>query len=346
MNTKEKLRFVHFKPYVYILLFISIPVIFFQLFKNKSQPNYPDPLTKVEKQPFGLVIHGGAGHIVKDLFTPEAEETYKKNLRIALEEGNRRLVEGDSAIYVVEAVINILEDCPLFNAGKGAVFTHNGNNELDASIMDGSTMNAGAVAGVSTVKNPISLAIKVMNNSKHVLLSGKGAEAFAIEQKIDTVPPGYFYTQRSFKSLQKALEKEKHGTVGCVVLDKYGNIVAGTSTGGMTNKKYGRIGDSPIIGAGTYANSNICGISCTGHGEFFIRYSVAHEIASRMKYLDEPISTAANSVINELSGVNGYGGVIGLDKNGNVAMEFNTKGMFRGFYMNNDTLNVKLFAQP
>ena len=238
---------------------------------------------------------------------------------------------------MVIKVIELLENSPLFNAGKGAVFTNDGRNELDASIMHGKTLNAGAVAGVTTVKNPIKLAREVMNNSEHVLLTGAGAESFAEFRGIEKVDPAYFYVQSRMDALKRIQEKErqekdsKFGTVGCVVLDKQGDIVAGTSTGGMTNKKWGRVGDSPIIGAGTYANNATCGVSSTGWGEFFIRNIVAYDIAAMMDYAGLALAEAADKVIHEkLQELGGDGGIIALDRNGNVSMVFNTAGMFRG----------------
>ncbi len=253
--------------------------------------------TQIQK--FGLVIHGGAGTIKKETLPPEIEAEYEAKLTEALRTGYEILNNGGSSLDAVTNVINVLEDSPLFNAGKGAVFANNGLNELDASIMDGKTLNAGAVAGVKHIKNPITLARLVMEKSPHVMLAGGGAEIFARENGIDLVEQEYFYTDSRWKSLQRAIEKEsgkpissvlsdydvdKLGTVGCVALDKDGNLAAGTSTGGMTNKKFGRIGDSPIIGAGTYANNNTCAVSCTGHGEYFIRLSVARDISSLMEY--------------------------------------------------------------
>jgi beta-aspartyl-peptidase (threonine type) len=259
--------------------------------------------------------------------------------------GEKILSDGGTSLEAVERTIVYLEDCPLFNAGKGAVFTHEGRNELDASVMDGSSQMAGAVGGVSIVKNPIRAAIAVMKNSPHVLLTGSGADRFAIEQGLDTVPNSYFFTQKRYDALQKILEKEKQktgmvtepadskfGTVGCVALDKNGHLAAGTSTGGMTNKRWGRMGDAPIIGAGTYADNATCAVSCTGHGEFFIRYAVAHDVSARMAYLGEDLATAADFVVNKkLAEKKGEGGLIAVDARGNVAMPFNSEGMYRAF---------------
>lgn len=294
---------------------------------------------------FAIVIHGGAGAMKKGMYSEEKENEYKTKLTEALIVGYKILNDGGSSLDAVEKVIRVLEDSPLFNAGKGAVFTNNGVNELDASIMDGKTLNCGAVAGVKTVKNPISLARGVMEKSKHVLMACEGAEKFAEELGLKIVDKEYFQTEARWNSLQKALEKEKtqssvtelekefkYGTVGCVALDKAGNLAAGTSTGGMTNKKWGRVGDSPIIGAGTYADNKTCAISATGHGEFFIRNVVAHDISARMKYKKESLKEAADKVVmNVLTEQGADGGVIAIDKNGRIAMPFNTRGMFRGY---------------
>ncbi len=350
-----KIEKKHFKPYIFILLFLLVPLLFFQVVKKiLNKDKYEEtrvisqlvedaentiPANNIEANTasFGIVIHGGAGNIVKDNIPQELEVAFKTKLFEAIQTGKSMLDNGDSAIYIIEAVIHILEDSPLFNAGKGAVFTHDGKNELDASIMDGRNKNAGAVSGVTIIKNPISAALAVMQKSEHVLLSGSGANKFAKSVGLEMVNPNYFYTEKRWNNLQNAIKRQnesKHGTVGCVVLDKNGNLAAGTSTGGMTNKKYGRIGDSPIIGAGTFADNNTCAISSTGHGEYFIRYSVAYDISARMKYKNQELKTAASSVISELKEVGGSGGVIGIDKNGNICMEFNTKGMFRAYYTN------------
>lgn len=306
-----------------------------------------------QKPEYVIVIHGGAGVIKKENMSDEKEAAYIKKLNEALETGNKILKNGGTAIETVIATIKIMEDSPLFNAGKGAVFTHEGKNELDVSIMDGKTLNAGAASGVSNVKNPIELAYKIMVNSQHVMLSGDGASQFAKEQGLEIVDPSYFYTERRWKSLQNVIErekkkleneKEKHGTVGCVVLDKYGNLAAGTSTGGMTNKQYGRIGDSPVIGAGTYANNETCAVSCTGHGEFFIRYVVAHSVSALMEYKNLSLQDAGNEIINKkLKAVGGTGGLVSVDKDGNIAMPFNTPGMFRGYIKSSGEKEVLIY---
>ena len=303
---------------------------------------------------YALIIHGGAGNMSIENVSPDNQEKYLAKLNEAADAGINILKENGSSLDAVEKVINILEDSPLFNAGKGAVFTNKGNNEMDASIMEGRNLNAGAVAGVTNIKNPISAARAVMENSEHVLLSGEGASKFADLQGLEIVDPSYFYTENRFNALIKTLENagentdellmKKMGTVGCVALDKNGNLCAGTSTGGMTNKKFGRIGDSPIIGAGTYANNATCGISATGHGEFFIRYAVAHDISALMEYKRLTVSQSAHEVIqNKLLPVEGYGGVICLDTAGNYAMEFNTKGMFRAYANSEGERIVKIF---
>ena len=260
-----------------------------------------------------------------------------------------------------------MEESPLFNAGKGAVFTNAGTNELDASFMDGKTLNAGAVAGVKNVKSPIELAIKVMTDSEHVMLSGAGASLFAKEQGLEIVAPSYFYTEHSFKALQKVKKSQKNklkledeqaafydatikdskfGTVGCVALDKNGNIAAGTSSGGMTNKRWGRIGDAPIIGSGTYANNLTCGVSSTGWGEYFIRSQVAYDISAQMEYQQKSLKEATKDVIqNKLTKLGGLGGVVALDKNGNMSFEFNTEGMYRASMDDQGTLIVKIYKE-
>lgn len=308
-----------------------------------------------KKRDFALVVHGGAGTMSKETITEEKYKAYDLFLREILEDGKQLLSQGTSSLDVVESIITKMEDSPLFNAGKGAVFTHHETNELDASIMDGSNMKAGAVGGISIIKNPIKAARIVMDRSKHVFLSGKGAEAFAKMNNLDTVPNTYFRTEGRWNSIQRILEQEKmgtlipeeqskYGTVGVVALDKNGNIAAGTSTGGMTNKKWNRIGDSPIIGAGTYANNATCGISCTGHGEYFIRYAVAHDVSAQMEYGQKNLAEAAHYIINDkLVEAGGTGGLIGIDFLGNIAMPFNTKGMYRGYVLPGEAPIVGIF---
>lgn len=308
----------------------------------------------------GFVIHGGAGVIRRGSLTPEKEAEYKKKLEEAVLAGYKALQAGKTSLDAVEIAIRILEDSPLFNAGKGAVFNSEGKNELDASIMEGKTLKAGAVAGLHRVKNPITLARAVMEKSPHVMMVGDGAEKFAAEQKIDLVDPKYFFTQERYDALQQILEQEKQkketetkpaeskekkvsevnlseepynkfGTVGAIALDKDGNLAAGTSTGGMTNKKFGRVGDAPIIGAGTYANNDSCAVSATGWGEYFIRLGVARDISAMMEYRALPVQQAADLAMNKVKTLGGDGGVIAMDKFGNIAISFNSEGMYRAY---------------
>ena len=297
-------------------------------------------------RPIAIVIHGGAGTILKENMTEEAETAYRQALMKALNTGYGVLEAGGSSLDAVVATINVMEDSPLFNSGKGAVFAHNGKNEMDASIMEGLTLNAGAVAGVHRVRNPITLARAVMEKSEHVMLSGDGAEEFAATVGVRLVDPSYFYTERRWRQLQEIMADEKHGTVGAVALDRAGNLAAGTSTGGMTNKRFGRIGDSPIIGAGTYANNKSCGVSGTGHGEYFIRLTVARDICSLVEYKGLSVAEAARQVIHEkLTGLGGTGGVIVLDREGNVAMTFNTTGMYRAFHREGQEPTVGIYQE-
>ena len=286
--------------------------------------------SKDESIEFSIAIHGGAGTITRKNMTPEKENAYRSKLKETLNVGYSILNKGGTSVDAVEATIRIMENSELFNAGKGAVFTNAGTNELDASIMDGRNLKAGAVARVKIVKNPISAARKVMEETWHVMLSGDGADKFAKEQGLDIVDPNYFYTQRRWDSLKK-IQVEKHGTVGCVALDKHGNLAAGTSTGGLTNKRWGRVGDSPIIGAGTYANNQTCAVSGTGQGEYFIRGNVAYDVSAIMEYKGKSVGEAAQNVIRKLSDKGGNGGIITMDSKGNISMPFNTAGMYRGF---------------
>ncbi|MEA3462268.1 MAG: isoaspartyl peptidase/L-asparaginase [Bacteroidota bacterium] len=295
---------------------------------DQTAAGSPDP----EPFEYALVLHGGAGNMNFESVPEPYQEMFKHALDSALQLGLDVLKVGGSSIDAVETVIRCLEDNPLFNAGKGAVFTSEGKNELDASIMSGQDLNAGAVAGVTDIRHPISVARAVMEQSGHVMMAGHGASVFAKGVGLEIVNPSYFYTKKRFESYQKAVAKDKHGTVGCVALDKAGNLCAGTSTGGMTNKKYGRIGDSPIIGAGTYANNATCGVSATGHGEYFIRWTVAHQISVLMEYKGYDVEQAASEVVEKtLVQVGGDGGVICLDKFGRPAMVTNTSGMFRAY---------------
>lgn len=290
-----------------------------------------------------LVIHGGAGTIIKENMDPEMEEQYLNKLEEALLVGAEVLKTGGSSLDAVTKTIIVLENSPLFNAGKGAVFTAEGVNEMDASIMDGKTGAAGAVAGVRNIKNPILAARAVMDKSKHVLLVGEGADEFAKNQGLDIVDSSYFFTERRWESYNKVAAKkiqgEKHGTVGAVALDVHGNLAAATSTGGMTYKMKGRVGDSPIIGAGTYADNSTCAVSATGHGEYFIKNVVAYDISALMKYTNVSVKEAASFVIlSKLKKLGADGGVIALDSYGNFTMTFNTTGMYRGI-INSDGLN-------
>jgi L-asparaginase / beta-aspartyl-peptidase len=291
---------------------------------------------------WGMVIHGGAGTILRANLTPELEAEYMAALEEALRTGHRILAAGGSALDAVEATVRVLEDAPLFNAGRGAVFTNDGRNELDAAIMDGRTLRAGAIAGVTRVRNPITLARLIMERSVHVMMAREGAEAFGAEHGIEFVDPSWFHTDQRWRQLEQARERERQGTarapgedetfstVGAVALDRNGHLAAATSTGGMTNKRFGRVGDVPIIGGGTYADDR-CAVSATGHGEFFIRNVVAHDICARMRYGGASLQNAANEVIMQrLAAQNADGGVIAMDAHGNMAMPFNSAGMYRG----------------
>lgn len=318
------------------------------------------------KTKYIMVIHGGAGTILKENMSSEKEALYKKTLTEALEKGYELLKSGSSGLDAVEASIHILENSPLFNAGKGAVFTHDGRNELDASIMNGKTLSAGAVAGVTTIKNPISAARAVMEKSEHVMMIGNGAEIFAKQVGLELVDPRYFWTQERWDGLQRALKEDnnravldhgsksssklgienkddKFGTVGAVALDLKGNLAAGTSTGGMTNKKYGRVGDAPIIGAGTYANNGTVGVSSTGWGEYYIRSVAAYDVSALMEYKGLTVEEASQMVIKKIDSMGGDGGLIALDKNGNVAMPFNTAGMYRGTVSEEGKIEVEIY---
>lgn len=345
--------------------------------------------TKIEpiprEQPYAIVIHGGAGTILPENMSAKEKEQYYSTLEKAIKRGYFILENGGSSLVAVQKTINVLEDSPLFNAGKGAVFDNEGKNKMDASIMDGKTLNSGAVAGVSNIKNPINAARLVMDSTRHVLLSGKGAEIFAQQHGVKFESDEYFYTKNRHESLLRAQKRERdlslqssvnsnnlannnsaiknknhhsdrnsfplerlesvhYGTVGAVALDKNGNIAAATSTGGLTNKKYGRIGDSPIIGAGTYANNNTCGVSCTGTGEYFIRTLAAHEVSSLMQYKNLSAKEAIEEVVHkQITNLGGDGGMIVLDKNGNIAWTFNTKGMYRAYKKSDGDEKVELF---
>ena len=308
-----------------------------------------------------LVIHGGAGTITRANLTPEMEKEYRVKLEESLRAGHAVLAKGGSSLDAVEAAVRVMEDSPLFNAGKGAVFTHEGRNELDAAIMDGRTKAAGSIAGVTIIRNPITAARAVMEKSPHVMMIGRGAEMFATKMGLEIVDPSYFWTERRWKSLQNILVKEeglkpeasaafpedkKFGTVGAVAVDKNGNLAAATSTGGMTNKQFGRVGDVPIIGAGTYAENESCAVSATGHGEYFIRWTVAHDIAALVKYKGMSVKEAGDEVIHrKLAPVKGEGGVIIVDRHGNFATPFNSSGMYRGWIGADGVPHVAIYKE-
>ncbi len=310
---------------------------------------------------FTLVIHGGAGAILKSKMTPELEQQYRDGLQQALAAGFDILKKGGIAVDAVQRAINIMEDSPLFNAGKGAVFTHEGKHEQDACIMDGRTLECGSVAGIRRIKRPINLARLVMDKSPHVLLGGEGAETFAVEHGFELVDDDYFHTERRRQQLQVAIEKEaakddpsgdnqflsedtRHGTVGAVALDRDGNLAAATSSGGMTNKRFGRIGDSALIGAGTYANNKTCAVSTTGHGEYFMRTVLAYDLSALMEYSGLSLRDAADKVVNgTFTELGGTGGLIALDAEGNIAMPFNCEGMYRGWQSHDKGPTVAIY---
>ena len=299
-----------------------------------------------DENKIAIVIHGGAGIILKENISKPKEDSIISKLDEAVSRGWELLKEGKSSELAVIETIKILEDSPLFNAGKGSVFNSNGKVENDASIMRGNDLNAGASSGTSNVKNPITLAANVMNHSEHVFLSGKGAENFAKDRNLEIVDNEYFHTEFRYNQLLSKKDKNKYGTVGCVAIDFDGNIVAGTSTGGMTNKKWGRIGDSPIIGAGTYANNNTCGISSTGSGEYFIRTVAAYQVSSLLENHEYDLTTAMSKVIHEkIGGIGGDGGMIGIDNNSNISMEFNTPGMYRAFVNKDGKKEILLYEK-
>lgn len=321
------------------------------LINNSCMQNQSE--TKPIEGKFAIALHGGAGNVEKMNLTPEQQKQYLHVMDSALHVGYEFLKSGGTSVDAVEKVINILEDSPLFNAGKGSVFSHDGKNEMDAAIMDGKTMDAGALAGVTRIKNPISAAKLIMRKSNSIFLQGEGAESFVSEKGMTLVDPSYFFTQHRWDQLQEAIKKNdetqldhgndeenktskkeqegKYGTVGCVAIDQNGNLAAGTSTGGLVNKKYGRIGDSPIIGAGTYAENLVCAVSCTGRGEDFIKNVIAYDIAAQIKYADKSLYEAVSaSIQSRLENSKGRGGCIAIDKNGDVIFNFTTTGMFRG----------------
>ncbi len=346
------------------ILFLSFVILAVFACKNSSNNALITKKTSTEKQVnkpgFAIVIHGGAGYI-KNL-SPDKEKAYKSKMAEAINTGYAILEKGGSAVDAVEKTINVLENSPLFNAGKGAVLNNLGQVEMDASIMNGKNLNAGAVAGVHHIKNPISAARIVMDSSKHVLLCGEGAEQYLAQFGLKMKNNSYFIIEKRKKQLEKLqgkktayspvkspleniIDDHKYGTVGCVALDKKGNIAAGTSTGGLMNKKYGRIGDSPIIGAGTYANNKTCGISCTGTGEYFIRTLAAHEVSELMKYKNYSLEKAQKSAIEQVEKLGGDGGMIGLDKEGNISWYFNTEGMFRGYKKEGQKVIIQFYKE-
>ena len=336
----------------------TILCVFFSII-SACEPGKMPQVSKDKKAGITLVIHGGAGTIRKENMTAERQQAYHEALKQALHAGYEVLENGGSSVDAVIASISTMEDSPLFNAGKGAVFTYAGENELDASIMDGSNRKAGAVAGVTTIRNPIKAAYAVMTESEHVMLAGRGAEAFAQKHGLEIVNPSYFVDSLRYQQFLQRREAEKtkdaahvdpdgmqkkFGTVGAVALDQYGNIAAGTSTGGMSDKRFGRVGDSPIIGAGTYANNKTCGVSSTGWGEYFIRLVVAHDISAMMEYGGLSLQEATDSVImKKLPRLGGDGGAIALDREGNISMTFNTDGMYRGYIRANGEAKTFLY---
>ena len=346
-------------------LFLLLFSIFLLVSCQQNQTNKNNLQQTKKSNTFAIVIHGGAGGIKKEYFTNEQQEAYTIKLTEALDAGYAILEKGGIPLDAIQASINVMENSPLFNAGKGAVYNSEGNQEMDASIMDGKTLNSGAVAGVNHIKNPILAARIVMDSSKHVMLSGKGAELMVEKYGIEMVDSSYFFTQKRLNQLKKIQGKEKtqldhtafllkneliddhkYGTVGAVAIDKYGNIAAGTSTGGMTNKKYGRIGDSPIIGAGTYANNITCGISSTGTGEYFIRTVAAHEVSNLIQYKGVTPKEALHEVLfNQIGKLGGEGGMILIDKNGDVYWDFNSSGMFRAYKKSNGERKIEMFEK-
>ena len=344
-----------------IFILTITALLFINCESNLEKKEHP----KNKPNTLAIVIHGGAGGITREYINKAQEEAYTKKLQEALNAGYKILEDGGNSLDAIQAAINVMENSPLFNAGKGAVYNSEGNQEMDASIMDGNTLNSGAVAGVNHIKNPILAARIVMDSSSHVMLSGKGAEIMVKKYGIEMVDSSYFFTEKRMNQLKKIqgksnttldhsayliendlIDDHKYGTVGAVAMDINGNIAAGTSTGGMTNKKYGRIGDSPIIGAGTYADNAVGGISATGTGEYFIRTVAAHEVLKLIQYKNETPQNALHTVLfNQIGKLGGEGGMILLDKNGDVYWDFNSTGMFRGFKKSDGTTKVEIFEQ-
>ena len=314
----------------------------------------------MQTRKFGLVIHGGAGTIERSKMTPKREHEYRAGIERALAAGYDILKRGGSSLDATEAAVRVLEDDPHFNAGRGAVFTNVGTNELDAAVMDGKTLKAGAVACLKHIKNPVSLARLVMEKSGHVMMDGEGAETFAKENGIEFVDQKYFYTEERWQALQKVKaaeenrsgaakkafiisDQDRHGTVGAVALDQDGNLAVATSTGGTTNKRAGRVGDSPVIGAGTYANNATCAVSATGDGEYFIRATVGHDVSALMEYRGMSLKEAAQTVLDKVARLGGNGGLIAIDREGNMALPFNTSGMYRGYVDPNGKFVVEIY---
>ena len=322
------------------------------------------------KNKIALAIHGGAGTILRSEMSAKLEAEYRAGLQNALQAGWDVLTKDGSSLDAVEAAVAALEDFPLFNAGRGAVFTHDGKNEMDASIMDGANLKAGAVAFVRNVKNPIRLARLVMERTEHILLAGDGANEFARQMNVEFADDSYFFTEHRYQQLLKAREEgvvqldhtadeeklieqeiqnpkskiqKPIGTVGAVACDSAGDLAAATSTGGMTNKRFGRIGDTPIVGAGTYADNQTCAVSCTGHGEFFMLAAAAYDVAARMKYQKANLTEAADETIEHLRKIGGEGGLIAVDRFGNVALPFNSDGMYRGFMTENGEIKIEIY---
>src|SRR5213080_4565051 len=326
----------------------------------KASNEAPIDQRKMQNEKFGLVIHGGAGTIERSKMTPQKEHEYRAGLERALRAGYEILKRGGSSLDATESAVRVIEDDPHFNAGKGSVFTSAGTNEMDAAIMDGKTLAAGAVASLKHVKSPISLARLVMEKSGHVMMDSEGAEAFAKEKGIELVDQKYFFTQDRWDALQKikAAEKnhtsgggkaflitdqDRHGTVGAVALDQNGNLAAATSTGGTTNKRPGRIGDTPVIGAGTYANNATCAVSATGDGEYFIRATVGRDVSALMEYRGMSLNDAAQAALDKVAKLGGNGGLIAIDHQGNVTLPFNTSGMYRGYVDTNGKFVIEIY---
>jgi L-asparaginase / beta-aspartyl-peptidase len=320
----------------------------------------PSDQPNMQTRKFGLVIHGGAGTIERSKMTPKREHEYRAGIERALAAGYDILKRGGSSLDATEAAVRVLEDDPHFNAGRGAVFTNVGTNELDAAVMDGKTLKAGAVACLKHIKNPVSLARLVMEKSGHVMMDGEGAETFAKENGIEFVDQKYFYTEERWQALQKVKaaeenrsgaakkafiisDQDRHGTVGAVALDQDGNLAVATSTGGTTNKRAGRVGDSPVIGAGTYANNATCAVSATGDGEYFIRATVGHDVSALMEYRGMSLKEAAQTVLDKVARLGGNGGLIAIDREGNMALPFNTSGMYRGYVDPNGKFVVEIY---